>query len=109
MPRHRLIERSTLGREQKHLLTSAGVMLTGTPLGPNRLHSFKDRSGLQQHAFAAAEGPVIHSPVPVMRPVPKVMDVDFDQSGFPSPLDDTVLKWSPEEFREDREHVEFHT
>lgn len=46
--------------------------------------------------------------MPVMRPIPQVMDADLDQSGFPSPLDNTVLKRSPEKFRENGEHVKFH-
>src|SRR5579864_5980723 len=100
-PRPRLVELSSLGRQQDHFPALA-------PLGPDRFHRFKDRSGLQQHAFASAEGPVIHGPVPVAGPAPQIVHLDLDQPGFPRPLHHAVLERPPEKLRKNRQHMKLH-
>src|SRR5262249_30754462 len=99
--RARLVEPRALGR-QEHYLRWDG------PLRPNTLHSFKDRSSLQQHAFATAERPVIHSLMPIVGPRAQIMHPDFDHPALARPADHAVLERSPEKLRKNRDDVEDH-
>ena len=63
-------------------------------------------AGLQQHSFSAAERPVIHGLMPVLRPVPQIVHANLDQTGFARPLNHTVIERPAEKLREDRQDVE---
>ena len=78
------------------------------PHCPYRLHRFKYRPRLQQHAFAAAKRPVIHRPMPVLRPRPQIVHPNLDQPRFPRLLNHAVLERPPEKLRENRHDVKLH-
>ena len=52
-------------------------------ISKQRLHGLKKGFRLQHHAFAAAERPVIHGAVAILREHSQILDIHFDQSGFP--------------------------
>ena len=80
----------------------------GVPLGPDAFHGFEDGRGFEQHAFAAAEGPIVDGAMPVVRPGAEVVDVDLDQAGFGGFGDDAVLEGALKEVGEDGEDAEDH-
>ncbi len=77
--RHRLVEHLALRRKQHHLLCP------GVRSGQIDLHRLKDRLRLEHHAFAAAERPVVHRLVAVVRPVPQIVDANVEQAGVLAP------------------------
>ena len=47
---------------------------------------------LQHNALAAAKGPVVHRPVPVMRELPQIVHRDLQQTGLDGALDHSMFK-----------------
>jgi hypothetical protein len=73
-----------------------------------RLQTFKERSRLEHHALAAAEGAVIHGAVLVMRELSQIVDFDFRQAHLAGPAGDPVIQRSAEEAGENGENIGFH-
>ena len=70
-----------------------------------RFDRLKDRLGLQDHPVAAAERPVVHHLVPVVRPAAQVVRRYLDQPGRARPPHDAEVEHPPEELREDGDDV----
>ncbi len=84
-------------------------MRRGVALGPDTFDGFEERLGLQEHAFAAAEGPVVHSAVQIVRPVAQVVQMDFERARLGGPGDHAVFERSCKELRKDGEEVKLHS
>lgn len=73
-----------------------------------RFDGFEERLGLEDHAFAAAEGAIVHGAMPVSSEFAQVLDVDLNDGGFACAADDAVFEGAGEEFGEDGDQVEAH-
>src|SRR5690349_13197838 len=104
--RRRLVELSSLRRKQNHPLPR--VPFAARALGKNRLHRVEQRLRLQQHPLAAAERPVIHCLMPVMRPVPQIVNADLELPLFEPPCRHSMLERPAKKLGENREHMKLH-
>jgi hypothetical protein len=68
----------------------------------------EDRLGLEDHAFAAPEGTVIHGTVAVVREGAQVVGLDRNQASLDGATEDAVVKRAGKETGEDRNDVEGH-
>src|SRR5579883_111126 len=98
---HRLVEHAALGGEQ-------GYFLIGAAFRPDGFHGVEDRLGLEDHAFAASERPVVDGFVAVVGPVPEVVDADVQDARIFRPFDHAEVERPREKFGEDRQDVENH-
>ena len=73
---------------------------------PQRLGKW---SGLQHHALAAAERPVVHRAVPVMRKSAQIVDAHLDQSFGQRAAQDSILEDAGKEARKDSDNLKPHT
>jgi hypothetical protein len=73
-----------------------------------RLDAIEDGFGLEHHAFAAAEGAVVDGAVTVMRKGAEVVGVRFRKAFTEGARDDSELKRTNKEVREDGDDVEAH-
>ena len=73
-----------------------------------RLHGFKQWRGLQHHAFAAAERPVIHGAVTVLGKLAQVLHADLYQAAFSRPAHDAVVQRPRKKLGENRNQIESH-
>src|SRR5579871_260100 len=80
----------------------------GFSVGPDRFHRFEYRSGFQQHALPAPKRPVINAAVPVVGPLPKVVNFDAEHSRLCGFGNDAVREWAGEEFGKDSQDVKGH-
>ena len=74
--------------------------------GPNRFHRGEDRLALEHHAFRAAERPVVHRAMAIVRPVAQIVYLNVQQARVFAALHYAMRKRSLEEFGEDRKHME---
>jgi hypothetical protein len=74
---------------------------------PSRLDRSENRFGLENHPFAAAEGPVVHRPMAIRGGIPQIVNSDPNESLFAAAPYYSEIKRPLEEFREDRDDVEF--
>ena len=73
-----------------------------------RFERFSDGLRLQHHAFTAAKGPVIHSPMPVMRKRSQIVYGHFDKAFGNGPAQDSILKETGKEAGKDGDDLEAH-
>ena len=73
-----------------------------------RFDAVKDGLGLEDHAFAAAEGTVVHGAMAVVGEVAQVVGGDVDRAAGDGPAQDSVVERAGEEVGEDGEDVEAH-
>src|SRR3990172_7021827 len=100
-----MVEQLSLRREQHD--GGLGALLERL-VGEDAFDRGEERLGLEHHAFAAAEGPVVHRAVLVGRVVPQVVDADVDEPVLARPADDAVLERPLEELPENGKNVKNH-
>jgi hypothetical protein len=74
---------------------------------PSRLDRSENRFGLEDHAFAAAERPVVHRPMAIRSGIPQIVNSDTNESLFAAAPHYSEIERPLEEFREDRDDIEF--
>ena len=72
------------------------------------LDSFKERFGFQDHAWPAAERSIIDGLVPIMRPIPQVVNAQIERTLLPRPADHADVQRSHQHLGKQREHVNSH-
>src|SRR5579872_4072320 len=72
------------------------------------LDALEQRLGLKYHAFAAAEGAVVHGLVAVFGEFAQVLNADLDQSRLTCAAYDSVVERSLEESGKDGDNIDFH-
>ena len=60
------------------------------------------------HAFTAAERPVVNGPMQVVRPVPQIVDLQFERAEFGRARHNAVLERPFKKCRKNSEQVELH-
>ena len=89
--RHFLVEDFALGGKQHHRLRRPALRAWRHS---QRLQALKDRFRLQDHAFAAAEGAVIHGAVPVVGGIAQVVQAMVKEAGFDVKIQSTEFATS---------------
>jgi hypothetical protein len=103
-------ELAALGREQDD---AGGGGAGGSGGDGEGFEALEDGLGLEDHAFAAAEGAVVDGAVTVVGEAAEVVDIDLGDAGAEGARDDAVAQdagagGGAEEFGEDGEEVEEH-
>src|SRR5215470_14142700 len=69
---------------------------------------FEEGFRLHDHAFATAEGAIVHSAVAVVGKLAQIVDMRFDEARFAGAPDDAEIERAGEKFGEDGDEVEAH-
>jgi hypothetical protein len=69
----------------------------------------KDRLRLQHHPVAAAERPIVDNVMFIVCERTKIVNHDLDYSLPPRALDDSVVEWTGEKLRKNRQDVKTHS
>lgn len=97
--------RALCGEQDNGFTTSVAVGFWGDAEG---FDGFGKRFGLEDHAFAAAEGAIVNRAVTVVGEVAKIVAVDGDEAVGNGAAHDTVSEDAGKEFREDSDDIEAH-
>jgi hypothetical protein len=73
-----------------------------------RLDALEDGLGLENHAFAAAEGTVVYGAMAVVGEVAQIVSGDLDRAGGDGAAENSVVERAGEKTGEDGEDVEAH-
>src|ERR1051326_2178877 len=73
-----------------------------------RFDRIEDRFGLENHAFATSERPIINGAVPIGSEIPKIVDVNLKQPLLTAAPDNSVTERTVEELREYSDDVKNH-
>src|SRR6476660_4008685 len=86
------------------------ILLRGISSGvaEERFDGLKERLRLEDHAFAAAERPIVHGAMAVSRELAQVLDVNLHDAGFSRAANDSVIQRASEELRKDGDEVKAH-
>ena len=79
---HGVIESLPLRGEEENLTVSL----------PQRIHRFKERLRFQDHPRPTTERDVVHHPMPVMGPVPQVVNPNLHKSLLLGPPQDALVE-----------------
>ena len=101
-----LVERAALGRQENDGFAGLVAGLFG---GDGQgFDGVEDGFGLEEHAFASAEGAIVYGTVAVVGEGPEVKRVDVDGAVSAGAAQDAVVEWAGEEIREDGEDIDAH-
>jgi len=71
-------------------------------------YSFKDRFGLEQHAWPAAKGPVIDRFMAIMGVIAQLMELQIEQTRSACAHDNAFIERSCKHRRKQSDYVDFH-
>ena len=71
-------------------------------LGPHGFDAFDDRLDFEDHAGAAAEGPIVDGAMLVFGPIANVVQPNVDQAALDRQIQQALAQIARENFREQR-------
>src|SRR5438128_7444188 len=77
-------------------------------MAEKRFDGFKKRLGLEDHAFAAAEGTIINGFVAVFGELAQILNMNVDKTSFAGAANDSVIERAGKEFRKNSDEIEAH-
>jgi hypothetical protein len=77
-------------------------------MAEQRFDGLEKRFGLEDHAFAAAEGTIINGAMAILGEFAEILDVNLDETRFSGAAEDAVVQRANEELRKNRDEIEAH-